>query len=178
MSQEGIEETGIGQGQPVSHDQVPEPTASLTKLDLAHKIRQSHHDAIWEEQKHFTWLISIILSAQLIVFVGGKLDSAGKIALIVISSLVGILFAITGFRVQRIEGVYFYNANIKYNEIYSSVFQTTAPSRRRGTANKTLRDLVTSIFTNSSGVRDNFQFLFLAFIAIFVATAVYASVAL
>jgi uncharacterized membrane protein (DUF485 family) len=171
-------QSAIGTNQSTGQDRDPELTASLTKLDLAHQIRQSHHDAIWEEQKHFTWLISIILSAQLIVFVGAKLGSSQKIALIIISSVVGVLFAITGFRVQRIEGVYFYNANITYNKAYSAVFNTTEPAFRRGSANKTLRGLISSIFTNSSGVRDHFQFLFLAFVAVFVATAIYSCIAL
>jgi uncharacterized membrane protein (DUF485 family) len=171
-------QSAIGTNRSIGQDRVPEPTASLTRLDLAHQIRQSHHNAIWEEQKHFTWLISIILSAQLIVFVGANLGSSQKIALIIISSVVGVLFAITGFRVQRIEGVYFYNANVTYNEAYSAVFQTTEPSYRRGSANKTLWGLIASIFTNSSGVRDHFQFLFLTFIAVFVATAIYSCIAL
>jgi hypothetical protein len=178
MSQGDTRKTAIGAGRSIGQDQVPEPAASFTKLDLALRIRQNHHDAIWEEQKHFTWLISIILSAQLIVFVGTKLDPSQKIALIIISSVVGVLFAITGFRVQRIEGVYFYDANIKYNEAYSAVFGVTEPPYRRGSANKTPWRLMLSVFTNRSGVRDHFQFLFLAFIAVFAGTATYSCIAL
>jgi len=168
----------IGPNRSIDQDRVPEPTTSLTRLDLAHQIRQSHHNAIWEEQKHFTWLISIILSAQLIVFVGAKLSPSQRIALIIVSSVVGVLFAITGFRVQRIEGIYFYNANIIYDEAHRAVFQTTEPPYRRASANKTLPGLIASIFTNRSGVRDHFQFLFLTFIAVFVATAIYSCIAL
>lgn len=171
-------EAVTGTNRSISQNQALEPTASLAKLDMALKIRKSHHDAIWEEQKHFTWLISIILSAQLIVFVGARLNASQKTALIIITSLVGVLFAVTGFRVQRIEGVYFYNANVSYNKAYSSVFETTELSYRRGGANKTIWGLVSSIFTNSSGVRDYFQFLFLSFIVIFIATGIYACIAL
>jgi len=167
-----------GTSQQANPEQQSELAPSTEKLDLLYKIRQGHHNAIWEEQKHFTWLISIILSGQLVIFAGVKVASTQKITLVVISSLVGILFAVIGFRTQRIEGIYYSNVNVAYNEAYKALFPATAPSWHRGEPNKKIKKLISTIFTKSSGVRDYFQFLFLSFIVVFAATAVYACVAL
>ena len=167
-----------GTGQQANPEEQSESATSMEKLDLLLKIRQGHHDAIWEEQKHFTWLISIILSGQFVIFAGVQIASTQKIALVVVSSLVGILFAVVGFRTQRIEGVYFTNANAAFNEASRAAFRTAESPWKRSNPNRTIRDLILAIFTNKSGVRDYFQFLFLSFIAIFAATAIYACVVL
>lgn len=171
-------EAATGTSQQANPEHQSKSAPSTEELDLLYQIRQGHHNALWEEQKHFTWLISIILSGQLVIFAGVKVAATQKITLIVISSLVGILFAIIGFRTQRIEGVYFTNANVAYNEAYKALFRTGAPSWHRGSPNKPIKELISTIFTSSSGVRDYFQFLFLSFIVVFAATAVYACVAL
>jgi hypothetical protein len=171
-------EVTTGTSQQANPEQQSELAPSTEKLDLLFRIRQGHHNAIWEEQKHFTWLISIILSGQLVIFAGVKTASTQKITLIVISSLVGILFAAIGFQTQRIEGIYYTNANAAYNEAYKVLFRTAAPSLHRRNPNKKIKELISTIFTNSSGVRDYFQFLFLSFIVVFAATAVYACIAL
>jgi ABC-type branched-subunit amino acid transport system permease subunit len=150
------------------------------EVNLAREIRKNHHDAIWEEQKHFTWLISIILSGQLVVFIGSQPSPSVKIALIVVSSLIGILLSLTAFRVQRIEGIYFNNANIAFNEAYRKFFgKDTGPSAERTekiAANKDPGGLIIAVLTNNSGVRDQFQFIFLSFIVVFAAIAIYACV--
>jgi hypothetical protein len=148
------------------------PTGDPAKLDLAIKIREYHHNAIWEEQKHFTWLISIILSAQLLVLTSDKFRASGKV-LVVVGSVVGILLAMTGFRVQRREGSYFRNANANFVEEHNALYphmQLPLPSQK---ANKNIFVLVLSFFTGKSGIRDYFQFLFLCFIVIFTGLAVY-----
>lgn len=172
-----MDEVAIGANQQANKEQ-PEPTTSMEKLDLLFQLRQAHHNAIWEEQKHFTWLISIVLSGQFVIFAAVNTASTQKIALVVVSSLVGILFAVIGFRTQRIEGVYFSNANTAFNETYRKLFNAAEPPSQGTRPNKAIRDLISGVFTNSSGVRDYFQFLFLSFIIIFAATAVYACIAL
>ena len=146
------------------------PIGDLAKLDLATKIRHYHHNAIWEEQKHFTWLISIILSGQLVVFTS---DTSGKVVLVFVGSVVGILLAITAFRVQRREGVYFRNANAIFVEEYNALYPKMSLPLPSQKANKGILDLVLSFFIGKLGVRDYFQFLFLTFIVIFAGLAVY-----
>lgn len=173
-----MDEAAIGASQQANQEQQSESTISMEELDLLFQLRQAHHNAIWEEQKHFTWLISIILSGQLVIFAGVSIASTQKIALVVVSSLVGILFAVIGFRTQRIEGIYFSRANVAFNEAYRKVFHAAGSPWQRSGPNKRIRDLVSEIFTAKSGVRDYFQFLFPSFIIVFAATAVYACVVL
>jgi len=170
-------EAATGTSQQANPEQQTELATSTEKLDLLFKIRQAHHNAIWEEQKHFTWLISIILSGQLVILADVKIASTQKITLVIVSSIMGILFAVIGFRTQRIEGVCYTDASVAFNEVYRALFHAESPWQRSN-PNKTIRDLIPAIFTSSSDVRDHFQFLFLFLIIVFTATAVYACVAL
>jgi len=147
------------------------------KLDLTARLRQNHHDAIWEEQRHFTWWISIILSAQLLVLTTTKIARPEKVALISVASLVGILLALTGFLVQRREGVYFHRFNLHFTQQYNSVYPTEQLPIPAPDANKDVPNLVLSAVTGKCGVRDYFQFLLLAFIAIFIGIAIYSYIA-
>jgi hypothetical protein len=38
--------------------------SAVEALKFAQQLREYHHKALWEEEKHFTWLLSIILAAQ------------------------------------------------------------------------------------------------------------------
>lgn len=40
----------------------------IEKLKMAFTIRDSHHKSLWEEEKHFTWWLSILLSAQIVIY--------------------------------------------------------------------------------------------------------------
>jgi hypothetical protein len=152
--------------------------ANTARLDLAVKIWQAYHNAIWEEQKHFTWLISIILSAQAVVLAGIKLSSSERAILISLASTVGILIAATGFRVQRIEAVYYCQANSRLAKEYKTVFRDADMPYYSQVPNRSILGLVLATLAGRSGIRDQFQFLFLSFVAVFVAIAAYALVAL
>ncbi len=149
-------------------------SSDAARLDLATKIRQYHHNAIWEEEKHFTWLISIVLSAQLLVLTSKEVSAAGKFVLVFVGSLVGVLLAITGFRVQRREAIYFRDANVRFVEEHNALYPNMQLPRPSQKANRDILDLFLSFFTGKLGVRDSFQFLFLSFIIIFAALAAYA----
>lgn len=152
--------------------------ADIARLDLAVKIWQAYHNAIWEEQKHFTWLISIILSAQAVVLAGIKLSSPERGALISLASAVGILIATTGFRVQRIEAIYYCQANSRLAQEYKMVYHDADVPYYSQEPNKSIPGLILATLTGRSGIRDQFQCLFLSFIAVFIAIAVYAFIAL
>src|SRR6185437_12143957 len=136
--------------------------------DLADKIRHSNYNSIWEQQKHFTWLISITLSAQAIMLAGVHLARADKVAVLCFASLVGIMISLIGFRVQRIEGIYFCQANELYAKEYRAVFPDARPPYHSVQPNKKIVNLLACCLRGKAGVRDHFQILFLAFITIFV----------
>jgi hypothetical protein len=156
----------------------PDSTTDIARLDMADKIRHYNYNSIWEQQKHFTWLISIILSAQAIVLAGTKLDSSDKIAILCVASIVGIMISIIGFRVQRIEGVYSCQANELFAKEYQIVYPDARPPYQSGPPNKRIPNLIVSCLLGKAGVRDHFQVLFLAFMTVFTAIAIYACVSL
>jgi hypothetical protein len=52
----------------------------------------------------------------LVILAAAEIASTQKIALVVVSSIMGILFAVIGFRTQRIEGVCYTDTGVAFNE--------------------------------------------------------------
>jgi hypothetical protein len=147
-------------------------TGDLGRLELAMRLREFHHNAIWEGQKHFTWFMSILLSAQLLVLTSDTLSSHARAILVVIASSIGILLAITGFRVQRREGLYWWHANSVFVQEHNAVYPDR-PITASAAANKSLPELLSSFIHGQAGVRDYFQVLFLGFVLVFLGLIVY-----
>jgi len=83
----------------------------MDTLRFAQQLREYHHGALWEEEKHFLWLNSILLAAQAAVF-NAALNGDGLIGpelkprdvvLIVLGGL-GLVLSIIALRVVRREG--------------------------------------------------------------------------
>lgn len=148
------------------------------RLDMAFRIRAYHHNSIWEEQKHFTWLISIFLAAELIALNGEGLSRASRAVIVIAGSVVGIILASVGFRVQRREGESFRRANALFVEEFNAIFPLATLEPPAPDANKTIRSLAASFLRGRAGVRDYFQVLFLSFIIVFVGLAVFAVTAI
>jgi hypothetical protein len=144
------------------------------ELNFIFSVRQSHRDSIWEEQKHFTWLMSLILTGQIVLLTASRIAPSAKAGLVLTASVAGILFAITGYRVERIEGHYFSQANHEFLVAYQKRYPEAEIPHRHETVNKTIPILIWSICTGQAGVRDYFQFLMLCFVVIFAAVAVYS----
>jgi hypothetical protein len=107
-----------------------------------------------------------------------KVGSSGKAAMLCAASVVGIVISLTGFRVQRIEGVYFAQAREVFAKEYRKVYPDEQPPYRAQKPNKSILRLISSCLLGKAGVRDHFQILFLAFTIVFAAIAVYACVSL
>lgn len=150
----------------------------LERLKIALDLRRFHHNAIWEEQKHFTWLISILLSGQVIGVSSGRLDSNAKSVLILVGSLIGALLSATAFRVQRREGQYYSDANAAFVSRWNTEFPNNKLFVPGPNPNKPIHTLITSSVIGKAGVRDYFQLLFLLFAAVFAALTIYGAVLL
>ena len=133
----------------------------VKKLDLAHNIREFHHKSLWEEEKHFTWWVSILLSAQIIVYTSNSLFNRDKLIFVFIGSLIGIFLCIIAFRTLRKEGEYFHTALSKFVEEYNAIYVAPSLPKVPEMANKDIPQLIKSFFTGKVGVRDCFQILFL-----------------
>lgn len=140
----------------------------VKRLEIAHNIREFHHKSLWEEEKHFTWFVSIVLSTQILIYTSNSLCNQSKLIFIFIAFLVGIFLCITAFRVLRKEGEYFHNALSRFVKEYNSIYTTSPLPDVPEKSNKNIRELIKLFLTCKIGVRDSFQFLFLFFILIFV----------
>ena len=144
------------------------PPGDLRRLEVALELRKFHHTSIWEEQKHFTWLISLLLSALVIGATSDRVNSTARAVMLLVGSLVGFLLSMTAYRVQRREGVYYQNAYLAFAREWNLQFPHHLLGAFRDRPNKSLSRLVTAGLTGKAGVRDYFQILFLSFAAAFL----------
>lgn len=146
--------------------------------------RVSHHGKLlWEEEKHYTWWVYVLLGAMLYLLLSHQVSGGLRLCLIVIVSLFGIAISSIGLRVIRVEGVQFYDALRLQDEILDMM---NLPGTRghkhpaRGSANKGLPDeLITSFFKTmlrtgkldedkKAGIRDCFQVTLILAILLFI----------
>jgi hypothetical protein len=143
----------------------------MTNLEFARNLRAFHHKALWEEEKHFTWWVLVLLSAIVLFSTSANVDPKAKLAFILVGCLVGVVLCCIGFRVFRVEGGYFHKALsmfvVEYNKIYRPPLDKV-PDK----ANKGIGKLIGSCCTCKAGIRDYFQLLFLFLILVFLAIAV------
>jgi len=143
------------------------PKDNSSRLSAAQSIREYHHKAIWEEEKHFTWLLSIILSAQYLVFTSSALENFLKLQFVIAISLLGMLFSFLAYRILHSEGNHFQRAYKLFVEEHNKVFTSTPLDLVTQPANKKLFQLLGGFFTGKLGVRDSFQFIFVIFFVVF-----------
>jgi hypothetical protein len=96
---------------------------------VAQRVRH-HHDALWEEEKHYSWWVYIIFAGLIFLYINDNIATAitiniadfgswiinPKLALICVLSSLGMYLSIAAFRVVYIEGRYFDTAR----EIYEN----------------------------------------------------------
>ena len=81
----------------------------LTKQEVAH-----HHDALWEEEKHYTWWVYIIFAAIGFLYVNPDIFGFSKALPIFLLALFGIWASFLGYKVIKREGEHFYQSRRKY----------------------------------------------------------------
>ncbi|MGD0946813.1 MAG: hypothetical protein ABSA52_05225 [Candidatus Binatia bacterium] len=81
----------------------PESLPDSKRLEIALALRDFHHKALWEEEKHFTWLVSIILSADVLLVTTSKLGVVFRSFLMLVVSLLGMDVCWIGQQVVRAE---------------------------------------------------------------------------
>lgn len=143
-------------------------------LEIAQAIRNYHHKALWEEQKHFTWWISIVLSAQILLYLNISISSPIKLLFILMSSVVGLFLCIMAIITIRKEGEYFQRALSEYVIVYNEVNceRPLPPVEQR--SNNSLPKLCKAFFKGELGIRDVFQLIFIFFVFIFILVAAFA----
>lgn len=155
---------------------------SLDRLEFAFKRWSYHHTAIWEAQKHFTWFISIVLSAEVISLSTASLSHTTRLVTVEVLSVVGVVLAWIGCRVQRREGSLFTFASDEYAAEHNAIFpERPLPVRdvsQDGDAklpgNPSWPALIVAPFRPGTGIRVMFQWLFVLFMAGFAVIGVAA----
>lgn len=77
----------------------------LTKEDMLSllpnimSLRQYHHTALWEQQKHFTWWISIIIGTNILILNSNSLTLLQKLIISHILMILGILITLIALSV-------------------------------------------------------------------------------
>ena len=87
----------------------------LKILEISQSLRKYYHNALWEEEKHFTWWVSIIFSALVFVYSSSQLCAQQKVVVITMGSLFGIFLSSIAWFVVRKEGKYFREAIETFN---------------------------------------------------------------
>lgn len=132
-------------------------------LRIAQQIREYHHKALWEEEKHFLWLNSIILAAQAAILTKSITEVPYHTILLISLAAIGLLFALIALRVIRREGVFFVDANKIFVAQYNMVFSTHKLPVPSGVPNKSIYLLPFFLFSQKLSIRDAFQLVLLVF---------------
>ena len=140
----------------------------LKRLEFANDLRGLHHASLWEEEKHFTWLNSLILSAQVFLLTSEKISPHLRLYLAIGTALGGLICSGMALLVIRKESEYFNIALKQFVMEYNAVFSDGPLNPAPENANKTLRELLLGIFRpRTLRVRDAFQLLFIGFMVVF-----------
>lgn len=166
------------QGEPMDRQEL------LKILEISQSLRKYYHDALWDEEKHFTWWVSILFPGLILAYSSSQLCVWQKVTVITMGSLFGVLLSFIGYFVVRKEGVYFKDAmetfqrtslalGLHESREYTSTQQRFALmppypmsegfDEARSKANKPFWRLLTGICRPKVlGVRDFFQLIFIA----------------
>jgi hypothetical protein len=158
-------------------------------LDIANQRVRHHHDALWKEETHYTWLLYILAAGVIFIFFINGVCWPLKAIISVPLSIIGICVCIIGYKVVRKEGEDFHEALQICNRLHYAIGLNQRIRTKSGfnemlipaeyteikdwhevkcKANKHLGDLLKGIFKPGSiGIRDRFQITLLFPILIF-----------
>lgn len=92
---------------------MPDNQVLLKYLEVISQRVRHHHDALWEEEKHYSWWVYIIF-AGLIYLYTSDIHACYKLVLIVVASLFGVYLSVAALIVIYKEGEYFHEARQLY----------------------------------------------------------------
>lgn len=150
-----------------------------TKLQIAQSLRDYHHKALWEEEKHFTWLVSIIFTANVLLLTTDKLNLINRFLLIFLVSLIGLVICLIAFQVVRSESRNFQVALGRFIIEHNKCFENPRlPEVSMADPNRRPLDLILSGLRGQVSIRDSFQLVFVLFFLLFTLGAVGSLIAL
>lgn len=142
--------------------------SSIERLRVAQELRDYHHKALWEEEKHFTWFLSVILSSIVLITTTDKIEPHPKVVCAGVVSLLGVVIALLALRVVRNESRNFQVALHRFVACYNQVFPDIplAPVSATEQAKSTPERLRAAL-RGEVNTREAFQWVFSLFLVVF-----------
>jgi hypothetical protein len=138
--------------------------SAVEALKFAQQFREYHHKALWEEEKHFTWLLSIILAAQAAVLTAKGSDLPARAPILIVLAVIGLAFVAVALRVVRREGAFFVSAHAVFVPFYNRQFPDRPLAAPPVAANRPVLLLPLLLFVPwKLSIRDAFQVVLLVF---------------
>lgn len=156
-----------------------------TILELSNARAIHYHESLWEEEKHYTWWISVLFGFLILVMITDVLDWSQKYSLILAISLMGIAMCRIGYVVIRKEGEYFsqergisdrilkkLGLTDEHNILPFKIDDIADFDTVKNKSNKSLSVIINGIFSSDPnkhpGIRDFFQLTLVIYGVIFV----------
>ncbi|MBN2163898.1 MAG: hypothetical protein JXR25_15915 [Pontiellaceae bacterium] len=139
----------------------------LDALKTANELRKYFHTALWEEEKHYTWLVSIILGSITLVITR---ETEYKAPIIFLLAVVGFVITRIAIAVIKAESRYFQIAIRRHIALENLVFvgdENGVPDKHIDDESK--RELWERfIYNKKVSIRSAFIFTFIFFEAVFI----------
>jgi hypothetical protein len=139
----------------------------------ASSLEIHRHDSLWEEEKHYTWWVYVLIGFLTVVITAKDLEEPIKSSVVFLISSFGVFVSLLGFIVVRKEGSDLNLAKESRNQAGSAIsipsVLVTEPAnhqlmglRLRRVIDSSDKDdvsIVAKLFTRELGIRDSFQLL-------------------
>lgn len=94
-----------------------------------------YHGALWEEERHYAWWVSIILPALLVAYVAPGIASDTKRVIVIAGALIGLILSLLAQHIVHIEGNNFSRAMWRH-EAAARAVGLTVPRKVEGLGNE------------------------------------------
>ena len=144
----------------------------LERLTQAHAMRVHHHKALWEAEKLFTWLSSIVLSAALIVATSDRVAFVPRLFAAAVLGLTGAVVCLIGLVVVKRERHGFVAAMQVFIHEYNRCFPYAAKRNYQIVPAASVLVAASRVVSGSMTVQEAFQVLLILLYGLFVVVVV------
>jgi hypothetical protein len=144
------------------------PSASVEALKIAQQLREYHHHALWEEEKHFTWIHSIIVAAQAAILTKNSSEFHARGHVVITLAAIGIVLVVVALRVLRREGAFFVDAQKRFVEFFNDAFPQKMLPIPSAKPNRSILAIPFLLLSRNLAVRDAFQLVLIVFGTVYV----------
>ncbi len=145
----------------------------LKLLEIISQRVQHHHDALWEEAKHYSWWIYIIFAGLIYLYfkipLFTILEPWQRALLMGFGNAFGAFISIMGFNAIRLESKYFKNARQMRNRILADLEEVDQSIKK---------DFDPVEDKKGFGIRSGFQLTFIITVILFIGFGIFSVITL